>query len=94
MTPPILAWSDLPVLVFGMVGFGGALVTLTYLGCLGLRCGQRVPIAGSIMAIALVSSMQVVYIRFWRSHRSVTQNVTIVAYVVAIIALVVFLRLV
>ena len=94
MTTPNLTWSDLPVLVLGGVGFGGALVTLTYLGCLGLRCGQNVPVVGSIFAIALVGSTQLVYLRFWRSHRSLTQAVTIAAYVVALIALVMFLRLV
>jgi uncharacterized membrane protein YfcA len=94
MTTPVLTWSDLPVLVFGIVGFGGALVTLTFLACLGLGCDRDVPVAGSILAIMVVSSMQLVYIRFWRSHRSATRNVTIVAYVVALSALVGFLRLV
>ena len=94
MTTPVLTWSDLPVLVFGLVGFGGALVILTFLGCLGLRCDQNVPVAGSILAIVLVTSMQPVYIRVWRSHKSATRNVTIVAYTVALIALVRFLHLV
>jgi hypothetical protein len=94
MMTPNLTWSDLPVLVFGMVGFAGAFVTLTYLGCLGLRCDQNLPVAGSIIAITLVTSMQLVYIRLWRTHRSLTQTVTIAAYVVALIALAIFLRLV
>lgn len=84
-------WSDLPIMVFGMCGFGLGLVALAQLICAGQRCSDSVTWSVTAATILAVGGSQLLYLEWWRKRRRQAIAVTLIGYAVAIVAVVALL---
>lgn len=81
-----VTWKDLPVLVFGFVGFGWGLVAIATLLCRHLGCIEFVAGPGGFIVISALGLSELLYLRWWRTSRTSALCVTLLAYVVALAA--------